>query len=85
MRLATPRKRSPSCTVARISPSPNRPITTTRKLTPPSRSLKPKVSGTTPVTLSMPTVDSSNPAASEVRVLSGAPLPIPMKAAKARK
>ena len=52
---------------------------------PESSSLKPKVRRISPVTLSMPTEASRRPSVSDTSVLSGAALPMPMKAAKARK
>ncbi len=64
---------------------PNRPITTTRKDTPPISSLAPKVRRKVPVIVSMPTVDNANPISNEMIVLSGAELPMPIKAQKARK
>src|SRR5258706_10926796 len=75
-----PLNSSPSSMVSRISPMPNRPITAIRKSNPFSRSVKPNVMRSAPVTVSVPTAASAKPSIIEAMVLKGEPLLMPTKA-----
>ncbi len=77
-----PLNSSPSSSVCRISPMPNKPITATRKSKPLSRCVVPKVSRSVPVTGSVPTAASAKPSIMEATVLNGASLLMPTKAQK---
>src|SRR4051795_5866417 len=76
---AWPRSARRSSMVSSISLMPNRPITATRKLTPRSSSLEPKVMRNCPDTVSMPTPASSSPNDIEMMVLCLASRPRPTK------
>ena len=64
--------------LSRISPTPNRPITTIRKSTPRSSSDQPKVMRSSPLTVSMPIAARPKPSIIEMIVLNGS-LPVPTK------
>ncbi len=70
--------------VRRISPTPNRPMTATRKSKPRIISVLPKVMRTWPVTLSMPTPASAKPIIIDAIVFQGEPPPSPTKLQKVR-
>src|SRR3982075_2548992 len=69
MLAAWPRSASRSSMVNNISLMPNSPITATRKLTPRSSSLQPKVMRNWPDTVSSPIPASNNPSDMEMMVL----------------
>ena len=77
-----PSNASPSSIVTRISPRPNRPITTTRKSTPRSSSDRPKVMRSSPLTVSMPMAARPKPIIMEMMVLDGALVSAPTKLQK---
>src|SRR5579859_2568410 len=77
-----PLNSSPSSSVSRISPMPNRPITATRKSNPVSSAWVPKVRRSVPVTESVPTQARANPSIMDAIVLNGGSLLMPTKAQK---
>ncbi len=77
-----PLKESPSSMDSRISPIPNSPMTAIRKSNPRMSSVKPKMSRSWPVTVSIPTAASAKPSIIEARIFQGEPLPMPMKLQK---
>src|SRR5512146_845920 len=77
-----PLNSSPSSSVSRISPMPNRPITATRKSNPVSSAWVPKVRRRVPVTESEPTAASAKPSIIDASVLNGGSLLMPKKAQK---
>ncbi len=79
-----PLKARPSSMVIRISPTPNSPMTATRKSKPRISSTVPKVIRSCPVTPSRPTAARAKPSIMAAMVLPGKPLVIPTKLAKVR-
>src|SRR6185369_9525602 len=77
-----PSNASPSSMVSRISPRPNRPMTTIRKSIPRSNSYQPKVMRSSPLTVSMPTAASPKPSIIEMMVLAGVLVSAPTKLQK---
>ena len=71
--------------VSRISETPNRPITTTRKSKPRISSLTPNVMRRSPEMVSRPTAASRKPSASDATILALFSLPMPTKEQKVRK
>ena len=81
-RGVTPRNRSPSSTVRKISPSPKSPITATMNDMPRMSSIEPNVSRSRPVTTSSPIAPRMNPSTIETNDFTGLPPPSPMKLEK---
>src|SRR5262249_10867094 len=77
-------KDRPSSMVRKISPSPNKPMTATRKSKPCKRVGEPNVMRSVPVTVSMPTAASAKPSIIEAIVLTGGSRPMPTKLQEGR-
>src|SRR5690606_22099698 len=82
MRPFLPSHLRPSSMLTRMSPMPNRPITTTRKSTPRNSSDQPNVMRRLPLMVSMPMAASPNPTIMEIMVLKGVFLSVPTKLQK---
>ena len=85
MAARLPLKCRPSSMVRRISDTPNRPITTTRKSKPFISSVEPKVRRRSPEIVSRPTAARRKPSAREATILALFSRPMPMKEQKVRK